>query len=85
MIRYYILIDGEQFQVMREGKRRGSHDCRTRAFESALFMATIDARRSGQRIEIFVEAADGRLLPERLVLPTDAIERTPSTAVAAPA
>jgi hypothetical protein len=70
-VRYYVRPFGDQFQVLREGKPQGRHDGKRRAIESAIFMATIEAGKQGEAVELFVEDDAGRLVQEQVIAPDD--------------
>ena len=62
-----MLPAGDQFRVLREGKPQGLHPSHARAMESAVFMATVEATRSLQTIEIFIADERGLLVQDRLI------------------
>ncbi len=57
-IDYYVAAIGKQFQVLRLGARRGQHESRERAIQSACFMASIEAMKLGAIVD--VHELDGR-------------------------
>jgi len=71
-IRYYVLPDGNQFKVLREGKRRGFHSTQGAAIESALFMGSIEAAKQQTTVELFIEEG-GRLVLDRIIGPDDRV------------
>ena len=70
-VRYYVMREGENWQVRREAKPQGRRPVRDQAIESAVFMASIEANRYGEPAEVFVEDDTGALLLERTVRPNE--------------